>query len=76
MPAGPALRDLRGEPIAARHTLDFAMGMAGSTGGDGAMMGSIGSGEDTMMAFTIKGREFDPDRTDTPVAAGTVEDGP
>ena len=27
-----------------------------------------------MMAFTINGQEFDPDRTDTPVAAGTVEE--
>ena len=27
-----------------------------------------------MMAFTINGRTFDPDRTDTVVAAGTVEE--
>ncbi|MHA7277955.1 multicopper oxidase family protein [Arthrobacter sp. Hz1] len=67
VPAGPALRDLRGEPVTGRHTLDFAMGMAGSMGG-----GSHGEG--TMMAFTINGREFDPARTDTPVAAGAVEE--
>ena len=69
VPAGPALRDLRGEPVAARHTLDFAMGMGG-----GAMMDGAGSGEDTMMAFTINGREFDAERTDTAVAAGTVQE--
>ena len=27
-----------------------------------------------MMSFTINGREFDPDRTDTAVASGTVEE--
>ena len=70
VPEGPALPDLRGEPITARRTLDFAMGMGG-----GAMMGGGGGEEDTtMMAFTINGQEFDPDRTDTPVAAGTVEE--
>ncbi|WP_446667468.1 hypothetical protein [Janibacter limosus] len=72
VPEGPALRDLREEPITARHTTDFAMGMAGGMGGDGAMMG--GEEDTTMMAFTINGREFDPDRVDTPVAAGTVEE--
>lgn len=67
VPEGPALRDLRGEPITARHTLDFAMGMAGG-------MGSGGGEGETMMAFTINGQEFDPDRVDTPVGAGTVEE--
>ncbi|GAA1348552.1 multicopper oxidase domain-containing protein [Arthrobacter roseus] len=70
VPAGPTLRDLRQEPVAARHTLDFAMGM----GGGGAMMDGAGSAENTMMAFTINGREFDATRTDTAVAAGTVQE--
>jgi FtsP/CotA-like multicopper oxidase with cupredoxin domain len=70
VPAGPALRGLRGETIAARHTLAFAMGM----GGGGTMMGGTGNAADTMMAFTINGREFDAERTDTPVAARTVEE--
>ena len=75
VPEGPALRDLREEPITSRHTLDFAMGMAGAMGGGGAMMGGGGGEEDTtMMAFTINGQEFDPDRVDTLVAAGTVEE--
>ncbi|WP_028280400.1 multicopper oxidase family protein [Arthrobacter sp. H5] len=74
VPAGPALRDLRAEPVAGRKTLDFAMGMAGSMGGDGATMGGMGSGENSMMAFTINGQEFDPERTDAPVTAGTVEE--
>ena len=70
VPAGPTLRDLRGEPVAARKTLDFAMGMgSGSTG-----MSGMGNGEDSVMAFTINGREFAPDRVDTPVAAGTIEE--
>lgn len=67
VPAGPALRDLRGEPIAGRRTLDFGMGMgrAGSRMGDG----STG-----MMAFTINGRTFTEGRIDTPVEVGTVEE--
>lgn len=70
VPVGPEPRDLRGQPIAARRTLDFAMGMGG-----GAMMGGGGSEEDTtMMAFTINGQEFGPDRVDTPVVDGTVEE--
>ncbi|MGJ9403671.1 multicopper oxidase family protein [Arthrobacter sp. KK5.5] len=73
VPAGPALRDLRGESVTGRHTLDFSMGMAGSMDGDGPMMGD-GGGADTMMAFSINGREFDPARTDTTVAAGAVEE--
>ncbi|TCW21148.1 multicopper oxidase family protein [Dietzia cinnamea] len=69
---GSALRDLRGEPISARRTLEFAMGMAGGMGGDGAMMG--GEEDATMMSFAINGQEFNPDRVDTPVTAGTVEE--
>lgn len=70
VPEAPPVRDLRGGPIAARHTLDFAMGMGG-----GSMMGGGGGEEETaMMAFTINGQEFDADRTDTPVGAGTVEE--
>lgn len=70
VPAGPALRDLRQEPVAARKTLDFAMGMGGGSTG----MSGMGSGQNSMMAFTINGKKFDPERTDTPVAAGTVEE--
>ncbi|WP_300345888.1 multicopper oxidase family protein [Nesterenkonia sp.] len=74
VPEGPALRDLREEPITARHTLDFAMGMAGGMGGDRTMMGGEGGDEaTTMMTFTINGQEFDPDRTDISVATATVE---
>ena len=54
-------RDLRNEPITARRTLDFAMGM-------GMMMGG------GMGSFTINGKEFDPDRLDETVRAGTVEE--
>ncbi|SDI99626.1 Multicopper oxidase with three cupredoxin domains (includes cell division protein FtsP and spore coat protein CotA) [Arthrobacter subterraneus] len=71
VPAGPALRDLRGEPVTGRHTLD--MGMTGSMGGGNGMGGGSGR-EATMMAFTINGREFDPARTDTPVTAGAIEE--
>ncbi|MFI7581518.1 multicopper oxidase domain-containing protein [Kocuria kalidii] len=72
VPAGQALRDLRGEPITARRTLDFAMGMSGTMGGRGAMTG--GDEDTTGMGFTINGQEFDPARVDTPVTAGTVEE--
>lgn len=71
---GPALRDLRKEPVVATRTVDFAMGMAGAMGGDRPMMGGGGRDEaTTMMTFTINGQEFDPDRTDISVATGTVE---
>lgn len=74
VPEGPGLRDLRGEPITSRHTLDFAMGMAGAMGGGSMMSGGGGEEDTTMMAFTINGQEFNPDRVDTPVTAGTVEE--
>jgi FtsP/CotA-like multicopper oxidase with cupredoxin domain len=61
VPDGPVPRDLRGAPLTGRRTLDLGMG-------DG--MGGGGS----MMAFTIDGRRFDGERTDTEVAAGTVEE--
>lgn len=67
VPAGSTPRDLRGEPIAGRRTLDFGMGM----GGAGSMMGDGPSG---MMAFTINGKTFEEDRIDTPVEVGTVEE--
>lgn len=67
VPEGPALRELRGEPIVERRTLDFGMGM----GGHGPMMGG---GDGGMMSFTIDGKTFDADRTDTPVEVGTVEE--
>jgi FtsP/CotA-like multicopper oxidase with cupredoxin domain len=69
VPSGPALRDLRDEPVEARRTLDFAMGM----GGMGGMMGGT-RGPGQMMSFTIDGREFDADRTDQRVRVGTVEE--
>jgi FtsP/CotA-like multicopper oxidase with cupredoxin domain len=71
VPTGPELRDLRQQPVAARRTLEFAMGMGGAGGAGGGMRGGRGGG---MMSFTINGREFDPDRTDTAVASGTVEE--
>jgi FtsP/CotA-like multicopper oxidase with cupredoxin domain len=59
LPARPAPEDLRTAVVAARRQLTLATGMV------------MGMG---MMAFTINGRTFDPDRTDTVVAAGTVEE--
>ncbi|MGJ7439697.1 multicopper oxidase family protein [Aquipuribacter sp. MA13-6] len=73
MPEGPALRDLRAEPDIAARTLTFAMGMAGAMGG-GAMMGGDRPQDRSMTAFTIDGRAFDPDRVDTSVPVGTVEE--
>ena len=61
IPEGIGLRDLRYETLAARRTLTFAMGMAGMMGGG-------------MGAFTINGREFDPDRLDETVRSGSVEE--
>ncbi|MUN61818.1 multicopper oxidase domain-containing protein [Kocuria sediminis] len=86
VPAGPVPRDLRGEPVAARRTLDFAMGAAMGMGGgmmdegmmgegmmgDGVTGGTRGPG--SMMSFTINGERFDEERTDQRVAAGTVEE--
>ncbi|WP_338748313.1 multicopper oxidase family protein [Janibacter alittae] len=67
IPEGPAPRDLREERVEGRRTLDFGMGMERG----GPMMG--GSNR-SMMAFTINGETFDGKRTDTAVAAGTVEE--
>ncbi|ADX74213.1 putative multicopper oxidase [Pseudarthrobacter phenanthrenivorans Sphe3] len=55
------LGDLRSAPVAARRQLVMATGMG---------MG-MGAG---MMGFTIDGRGFDESRTDTTVAAGSVEE--
>lgn len=68
VPPGLVLRDLREEPVAARRTLDFAMGM-----GMGGMMGGM-RGPGQMMSFTIDGRPFDAERTDQRVRVGTVEE--
>ncbi|AOY70808.1 copper oxidase multicopper oxidase family protein [Arthrobacter sp. ZXY-2] len=68
VPEGRPLRDLRNEPVIAARTLDFAMGMNGNMGR------GMGNGQGAMMAFTINGREFDPERLDESVAAGTVEE--
>jgi FtsP/CotA-like multicopper oxidase with cupredoxin domain len=57
-------RDLRGQDVARRRTLDFAMGGRG-----GGMMGN-----GAMMSFTINGQEFDAERTDVSVRAGDVEE--
>jgi FtsP/CotA-like multicopper oxidase with cupredoxin domain len=61
LPARPAPEDLRTAVVAARRQLTLATGMSRGMG-----MG--------MMGFTINGRTFNPDRTDTVVAAGTVEE--
>jgi FtsP/CotA-like multicopper oxidase with cupredoxin domain len=60
VPRQPAPTDLRGATVTARRELDLGMGM-GMNGG-------------SMMAFTINGQEFDPDRLDTTVLAGSVEE--
>ncbi|KAA0916515.1 multicopper oxidase family protein [Dietzia sp. ANT_WB102] len=69
VPAGPALRDLRTEPVADRRTLEFAMGMGGARGMRGRTRGP-----GSMMSFTINDQPFDADRTDITVRAGTVEE--
>ncbi|MFJ6376006.1 multicopper oxidase family protein [Pseudarthrobacter oxydans] len=61
VPARPAPEDLRTAVVAAHRELNLATGT-----GMGMGMG--------MMSFTINGRTFDPDRTDTVAAAGTVEE--
>ena len=61
----PAPADLRTAAVAARRQLVLSMG-AGRRGG-GERMGG-------MMRFTINGREYSEARTDTTVAAGTVEE--
>ncbi|MGO4192429.1 multicopper oxidase family protein [Arthrobacter sp. YAF17] len=59
-----AQEDLRSAPVAARRQLVLAMG-----GGPGGMGGGMGG-----MRFTINGREYSEARTDTVVAAGSVEE--
>lgn len=62
LPAQPAPRDLRSAAVTARRELTFAMGM-------GMGMG-MGSG----MSFTFNGKPFDPDRIDTTVPDGALEE--
>ncbi len=66
VPRQPVPQDLRLSTVDGRRALVFAMGM-GAVG-----MGSGGS--NSMMAFTIDGKEFDPNRVDTTVTAGSVEE--
>jgi FtsP/CotA-like multicopper oxidase with cupredoxin domain len=56
-------RDLRTVAVAAERELVFAMGMSNGMG-----MG------DSMMSFTVDGKEFDARRTDTVVRAGSIEE--
>lgn len=58
---GPTPRDLREATVSRRRELTMAMGMGMGMGG-------------RMMSFTIDGREFDHERTDQRVEAGTVEE--
>jgi FtsP/CotA-like multicopper oxidase with cupredoxin domain len=60
--ARPAPGDLRTATAAARRQLTLAMG------------GGMGMGMGAMMRFTIDGREYSEARTDTIVAAGSVEE--
>ena len=63
----PAPEDLRTAAVAARRQLVLSMGAGqGPRGGGGGMGG--------MMRFAINGREYSEARTDTTVAAGTVEE--
>jgi FtsP/CotA-like multicopper oxidase with cupredoxin domain len=62
VPAYHGLADLRSSMVAARRQVVLAAGMGMSGGGAG------------MMRFTINGREFNQARTDTTVAAGSVEE--
>ena len=61
----PAQEDLRDAAVAARRQLVLSMG---------AGQGRMGGGMAGMMRFTINGREYNEARTDTTVAAGTVEE--
>ncbi|MCO4239784.1 multicopper oxidase family protein [Pseudarthrobacter raffinosi] len=61
VPAYRGLGDLRSSTVSARRQVILAAGM-GMGGGAG------------MMRFTINGREFNEARTDTTVAAGSVEE--
>ena len=65
MPPRPAPADLRQVSVAVRRQFLLAAGMRGDR------MGADGG---AMMAFTINGRKFDAARTDTTVAAGSVEE--
>ena len=60
IPARPAPPDLRQSAVAAHRQIVLATGMGMGGGG--------------MMGFTINGRGFNPARTDTTAAAGTVEE--
>ncbi|HSL38546.1 MAG TPA: multicopper oxidase family protein [Arthrobacter sp.] len=61
----PAQEDLRTAAVAARRQVVLSMG---------AGQGMRGGGMAGMMRFTINGREYSDARTDTTVAAGTVEE--
>ena len=61
----PAQEDLRTAAVAARRQVVLSMG---------AGQGMRGGGMAGMMRFTINGREYNEARTDTTVAAGTVEE--
>ncbi|MGO4804509.1 multicopper oxidase family protein [Arthrobacter sp. 2MCAF15] len=65
LPPQPAPMDLRQLSVAARRQFLLAVGMS---------PGPMGGGGAGMMAFTINGREFDAARTDTTVAAGSMEE--
>ena len=60
LPAQSAPRDLRGAAVTARRELVFSMGMGGMGG--------------AAMSATINGRSFDPERVDTTVQFGSVEE--
>ena len=64
-PARPAAEDLRTATVAARRQLVLAM-----RAGSGGMSGGMGG----MMQFSINGRVYSDGRTDTIVAAGSVEE--
>ena len=63
IPAGTAVRDLRDADVDGRRSITFQMGMGGMMGGG-----------DGPMSFTFDGEEFDADRIDQQVSAGTVEE--
>ncbi len=65
LPVRPPPADLRQVPVAARRQFLLTAGMGGDR---------MGAGGNGMMKFAINGREFDAARTDTTVAAGTVEE--
>lgn len=65
VPPRPAATDLRQSTVAVHRQFLLSAGMG---------PGNMGGGGSGMMAFTINGREFDAARTDTTVAAGSVEE--